>query len=228
MQPRRIILYLCLGKTILSMTYKYRVTLEGIRGFYRVYLIDGASTLYSFHKQMRADMEFPQDQLILFKGLDSKGGLVARFGLFDLGAGAVDQISISQTIKNGITSFVYFYDVTNKKSVNITFEGESPESAPSPVLVDSKGPDPIEFENGYVAFEDLPAEQRHLPSDDDDDKPRKGGLGGLLNISLDDLDDLSDEDAEDEDLDEDEDEEEEDPDDEDGKLIYDGTEELPV
>ena len=210
------------------MTYQYRVTLSGIKGFYRVYLIDGASTLYSFHKQMRADMEFPQDQLILFKGLDSAGNVVARFGLFDLGAGAVDQISISQTIKNGITSFVYFYDVTNKKSVNITLEGESPEVAPSPFIADSKGPDPIEFENGYVAFEDLPAEQRHLPSDDDEDKPRTGGLAGLLNISLDDLDDLKDEDEglDEEDLDEDE--EEEDPDDEDGKLIYDGSEELPV
>ena len=211
------------------MTYQYRVTLSGIKGFYRVYLIDGDSSLYSFHKQMRADMEFPQDQLILFKGLDSSGNVVARFGLFDLGAGAVDQISISQTIKNGITSFVYFYDVTNKKSVNITLEGENPEPAPSPFILDSKGPDPIEFENGYVAFEDLPAEQRHLPSDDDEDKPRKGGLAGLLNISLDDLDDLKDEDedADEEDLD-DEDEEDEDPDDEDGKLIYDGTEELPV
>ena len=213
------------------MTYQYRVTLSGIKGFYRVYLIDGESSLYSFHKQMRADMEFPQDQLILFKGLDSAGNVVARFGLFDLGAGAVDQISISQTIKNGITSFVYFYDVTNKKSVNITLEGESQEPAPSPFIADSKGPDPIEFENGYVAFEDLPAEQRHLPSDDDDDKPRKGGLAGLLNISLDDRDDLKDdEDADDEDLDEDldEDDEDEDPDDEDGKLIYDGSEELPV
>ena len=209
------------------MTYQYRVTLSGIKGFYRVYLIDGESSLYSFHKQMRADMEFPQDQLILFKGLDSSGNVVARFGLFDLGAGAVDQISISQTIKNGITNFVYFYDVTNKKSVNIALEGESAEPAPSPFIADSKGPDPIEFENGYVAFEDLPAEQRHLPSDDDEDKPRKGGLAGLLNISLDDLDDLKDED-EDEDLDEEDEDEEEDPDDEDGKLIYDGSEELPV
>ena len=210
------------------MTYQYRVTLTGIKGFYRVYLIDGESSLYSFHKQMRADMEFPQDQLILFKGLDSSGNVVARFGLFDLGAGAVDQISISQTIKNGITSFVYFYDVTNKKSVNITLEGESAEPAPSPFISDSKGPDPIEFENGYVAFEDLPDRQRHLPPDDDD-KPRKGGLASLLNMSLDDLDDLKDEDEDldDEDPD-DEDEDDEDPDDEDGKLIYDGSEELPV
>lgn len=215
------------------MTYKYKVTLTGIKGFYRVYKIDGNTTLYSFHKQMRSDMEFPQDQLILFKGLDSAGDLVARFGLFDLGAGAADQISISQTIKNGITSFVYFYDVTNRKSVNISFEGECAESAPEgPALIDIKGPNPIDFENGYVAFEDLPAEQRHLPGEDEDRPKKKSKLEDLLNISLDDLDDL-DEDGDEDDLDEDEDDEEDDEEEgifggEEGQIIYDGSEQLPL
>lgn len=40
------------------MLYKYRVTLAGIKGFYRVYEMGGETTLYEFHKQMRADMEF--------------------------------------------------------------------------------------------------------------------------------------------------------------------------
>ena len=43
-----------------------------------------------------------------------------------------------------------------------------------PKLTDSKGPIPQEFENGYVAFEDLPAERRRLPgeslSEDDEDE----------------------------------------------------------
>ena len=44
-----------------------------------------------------------------------------------------------------------------------------------PRLLESKGPVPAEFENGYVAFEDLPDEKRKLPGeslgdgDDDDD-----------------------------------------------------------
>ena len=212
------------------MTYQYRVTLTGIKGFYRVYLIDGESSLYSFHKQMRADMEFPQDQLILFKGLDSSGNVVARFGLFDLGAGAVDQISISQTIKNGITSFVYFYDVTNKKSVNISFEGEVPGASGRlcPVLADTKGPNPIEFENGYVAFEDLPDDQRHLPSESD--KNRKKSLEALLSALKDD-DDTDGEAPESDDVDDDEDDEEESisiRDDEDGMEIFDGSEDLTL
>ena len=42
-----------------------------------------------------------------------------------------------------------------------------------PLLVESKGPNPIEFENRYVAFEDLPDDKKKDPDaddfDDDDD-----------------------------------------------------------
>ena len=78
-------------------------------------------------------------------------------------------------------------------------EGEVPGTVHPdfPVLAESKGPNPIEFENGYVAFEDLPDRQRHLPGEEDD---------------LDDDEDF-------------EDEEEEEDEDEDGKEIFDEGEE---
>ncbi len=202
------------------MACQYRVTLSGIKGFYRVYRMSATSTLYAFHKQMRADMEFPADQLILFKGLDAEGNVVARYGLFDLGDGAADQVSMADTLKKGIVSFVYFYDVTNRKSVNVTFEQETQEAAGAPMLIDSKGPDPIDFENGYVAFEDLPADQRHLPGDNAE-KKKRNPLEGLLSA----LDGLDDEDEEEEDEEEDD---EEDRDDDEAIEVYDGTEELTL
>ena len=190
------------------MIFRLRVTLTGIKGFFRIYHVNGATTLYTLHKQMRADMEFPQDQLIMFKALDVEGGVVGRYGLFDLGSGTVDQMSLEKVVKAGASSFVYFYDVTNRKSVNITVEGEA-EGATAlpdyPVIAESKGPNPIEFENGYVAYEDLPDEQRHLPGES------KGGFG------FGDDEDLDDEEEEDEG-------EEEEDDDEDGKEIYDENE----
>ena len=64
------------------MVYQYRVTLTGIKGFFRLYCMRPETTLYTFHKQMRADMEFAQDQLILFKALDAAGNVVARYGQF--------------------------------------------------------------------------------------------------------------------------------------------------
>jgi len=189
------------------MNYRYRVTLAGIKGFFRVYLVNGENSLYTFHKQLRADLEFPMDQPILFKALDADGGVVARYALMDIGYGAVDNVSIADTIKAGISSFVYFYDITSKKSVIITLEGEASEFTATPRIIETKGPIPLEFENGYVAFEDLPDEHRHLP--------------GEARRSHDD-DDEDDEDFDDEDEDED-DEDDEDRDEE--EIIYDENEE---
>lgn len=181
------------------MVFTLRVTLTGIKGFFRVYRVNGATTLYTLHKQLRSDLEFPQDQLIMFKALNADGFVTGRYGLFDLGSGTVDTVSLEKAVRDGASSFVYFYDVTNKKSVNITVEAQEEGSSVSPdypLLAETKGPNPIEFENGYVAFEDLPDKQRVLPGEDDDD----------------DLDDFDDE------------EEEEEDDDEDGKEVYDESE----
>lgn len=123
---------------------------------------------------MGADMGFPQDQLVLFKALDASGEVSARYGMFDLGAGTIDAVTLEKTFKKGELSFVYFYDTTNAKSVIVTCEGEAQprKDVTYPVLVESKGPDPIEFENGYVAFEDLPDDKKKASDDewDDDDE----------------------------------------------------------
>ena len=184
------------------MNYRYRVTLSGIKGFFRVYLVNGENSLYTFHKQLRADLEFPMDQPILFKALDADGGVVARYALMDIGFGAVDQVSVAATVKAGVASFVYFYDIASKKSVIITLEGETPEVTASPKLLESKGPIPLEFENGYVAFEDLPEERRRLPGE-----ARQGEA-----------------DEDDEDFDDEDDEDEEDEEKEEEDLLYDENE----
>ena len=178
------------------MVYKYRITLAGLKGFFRVYAVNALNSLYTFHKQLRSDLEFPMDQPILFKALDEEGAVVARYALVDLGFGTVDAVTIADTVKAGVRSFVYFYDIEAKKSVIVTLEGECGELTQLPKLLDSKGPVPAEFDNGYVAFEDLPEERRKLPgesvSDDDDDD--------------DDDDDFDDEEYEDEDEDNEEEE----------------------
>ena len=154
------------------MVLKYRVSLPGIKGFARLYEVKANMTLYSFHKQMIADMDFTQDQLVLFKALDKDGAVVAKYGIFDLGAGTIDSVTVEQTLKAGAVSFVYFYDTTNVKSVNVTFEGEAEprKDVVYPLLVEAKGPNPIEFENGYVAYEDLPDDKKKAASQDDDDE----------------------------------------------------------
>jgi Plasmid pRiA4b ORF-3-like protein. len=198
------------------MVYRLKVTLAGIKGFYRVYEMGGDTTLYAFHKQMRSDMEFPQDQLIMFKAMDVSGAVLARYGLFDLGFGTVDNITVEQTFEAGVATFQYFYDVPNRKSVIIAFESVSEGDGGAPSIVDTKGPAPIEFENGYVAFEDLPDSERHLPGQKPD--------WSLIPDDPSDLSDIPDDSA---DVDDDDDDDDED-DDEDGKIVFDGTEDLNI
>lgn len=154
------------------MILKYRVSLPGLKGFARVYEVKDTTTLYSLHKQMRADMDFPQDQVVLFKAFDKDGEVAARYSVFqDFGFGTIDSVTAEQCHKRGEDKFIYFYDTTNVKSVIITFEGTADErrNVIYPLLVETKGPNPIEFENGYVAFEDLPDDKKKNPDDDDFD-----------------------------------------------------------
>ena len=152
------------------MILRYRVSLPGLKGFVRVYEVKDTTSLYSFHKQMRADMDFPQDQVVLFKAFDAAGNVAARYSVFtDFGFGTIDSVTTGECHKRGEDHFIYFYDTTNVKSVIVTFEGEGElrKNAVYPLLVETKGPNPIEFENGYVAYEDLPDDKKKDPDDED-------------------------------------------------------------
>ena len=154
------------------MILRYRVSLPGIKGFARVYEVKSTASLYSLHKQMRADMDFPQDQVVLFKAFGHSGDVAARYSVFtDFGFGTIDGVTFGECHKRGEDKFIYFYDTTNVKSVILTFEEEVPErmNVLYPILVETKGPNPIEFENGYVAFEDLPDDKKKDPDDEDFD-----------------------------------------------------------
>lgn len=190
------------------MIYQFRVTLPGIKGFYRIYKVNSANTFYSFHKQLQADLEFPADQPILFKAMSGEE-VLARYALVNLGFGMVDEIAVEKAVKAGADHFEYFYDTKAKKKVIITLEGqEAGNEVTVPTLMnDMKGPLPIEFENGYVAFEDLPQEKRKLPGE-------KSALEMLLG---------GDDDEDDEDLEDEEDDEDEEGDDE-TEEIYDENE----
>ncbi len=181
------------------MIFQFRVTLPGIKGFYRIYKVNSANTFYEFHKQLQADLLFPADQPILFKALNETGQVLARYALLDLGFGAVDDVTTGSAVESGAKSFEYFYDIQSRKKIIITLEGsEDNNSVLVPTLDtnDIKGPEPAAFDNGYVAFEDMPPERRRLP--------------GERNIDL----------EEDDDDDEDDEDDEEEDDDEDGKVIY--------
>ena len=87
------------------MILKYRVSLPGIKGFARVYEVKDTASLYSLHKQMRADMDFPQDQVVLFKAFDANGDVAARYSVFqDFGLGTIDHVTAGQCQRGERTS----------------------------------------------------------------------------------------------------------------------------
>ena len=89
------------------MILKYRVSLPGIKGFARVYEVKDTASLYSLHKQMRADMDFPQDQVVLFKAFDANGDVAARYSVFqDFGLGTIDHVTAGQCHKRGEDKFI--------------------------------------------------------------------------------------------------------------------------
>lgn len=155
---------------------KYKVSLPGIKGFARFYLLKPSTSLYSFHKLMRADMDFPQDQTVVFKAVDALGEAMARFSdIKNLGKGTIDKVSAALCRKEGWDHFVYFYDTINRKSVLVDFVEETAgEDGLYPIQLEAeaKGPNPIEFERGYVAMEDMPDDRRRrlLKGNEDEDE----------------------------------------------------------
>lgn len=178
------------------MILRYRVSLPGLKGFARVYELKSTSSLYSFHKKMHADMDFPMDQIVLFKAVNPDGSAIARYSVQNMGKGTIDEVTLGECHKRGEDSFVYFYDTTNRKSVLVNCEGEVAErsGAVYPELVETKGPNPVEFENGYVAYEDLPED-------------KKRNIIRKEEGNWDDEDDFDDEEDDEDDGDEDKDEE---------------------
>ena len=106
------------------MVYKYRITLAGLKGFFRVYAVNALNSLYTFHKQLRSDLEFPMDQPILFKALDEEGAVVARYALVDLGFGTVDAVTIADPATDAT-----LLDYANQSGKPVLpYEGNNPES----------------------------------------------------------------------------------------------------
>ena len=158
------------------MTHSFNISLPGFPKFSRVYAVNGKNSLYEFHKQMLNDMDFPYDQVVLFKAFSIDGRLLGRFATFDVGDGSIDDVTIDQVLELGACSFVYFYDTINKKSVNINYEGESESEYDSPTLISASGPNPDAYSDPLYILQAEAAEKAKrmqaegVEDDDDDDE----------------------------------------------------------
>lgn len=187
--------YICI------MVYRFKATIPESKIFYRVYEIKGETTLFKLNSFLMEDLGFSPDQIVLFDTFSPAGEPVARYGLFDLGDGSMDKVTVGDLAAADLGPVHYLFDLRNDRFIILSLEGEVEQMSymTYPAMVEEKGQAPDQF---TFRFEEPEPEHQRKPS----------------------LSDPDDDDFDDEDEDDEDDDDEEEDGDEDGKEIFDESE----
>lgn len=133
----------------------------------REYEIKGETSLYRLHDFLLNDLDFSPDQMVAFRGLDENERTRSEYGLFDMGDGPMDMVTVEDTVKKGEVVLLYVFDIRKDRSIRLALAGEAVLSprASYPRLVAEKGRNPEQFANGYDDLEQYPE-----PSDEREDE----------------------------------------------------------
>lgn len=139
------------------MVYKYRGTIPGSKIFMREYEIKGDTTLYQLHNFLLNDFGFAPDQMVIFRGLKNGANSYSEYGLFDMGDGTMDTITIDKLVARKEDTLEYIFDIKKDRFISFAFLGEvEPQFRASyPRLVAEKGRDPEQFAKGYDDFDQI-------------------------------------------------------------------------
>lgn len=186
------------------MIVKYRATIPASKRFFRDYAFRDGMSLYRVMEFIQNQLGFVPDMMILFQGVTSAGKVSHEYGLFDMGDGSIDNVTLADTLGKEETVLRFVYNLSKNLYIELAFVEEctADPKMTYPCVTDEKGHAPGQFTALYT---------------DDDFEDRPHGLPK----SIQNADFLDDDDDDDDDEDD-----EEDDDDEDGKEVYDG-EELP-
>ncbi len=137
------------------MIYRYKATIPGSKVFLREYEIKSETSLYELHDFLLNDLGFAPDQMVVFRGIDDKEKLMSEYGLFDMGDGTMDAVTVEKTISKGEISLLYVFDLRKDRFIKLTFieEAEPSFRASYPRLVAEKGRNPEQFAKGYDDFD---------------------------------------------------------------------------
>jgi len=154
------------------MVYRFKASIAGNKIFMREYEIKGNTSLYSLHLFLQNDLGFAPDQMVVFRGLNSEGKVKSEYGLFDLGDGAMDSISVEKVVNKGEIKLQYVYDIYKDKAIDLDFLSTEEESLKRsyPRLVAERGKNPDQFSDNYDDFEQM------IEMGDSDSEALLGGL----------------------------------------------------
>ena len=137
------------------MVYRLRATITGNKIFMREYEVRASSSLYSLNLYLQNDLGFAPDQMVMFRALDKNGKVKKEFGLFDLGDGTMDSVTLLKLSNEGFEIIEYVYDMFKGQALKLERISEEEELARRsyPRLVAEKGKNPDQFSDNYDDFE---------------------------------------------------------------------------
>lgn len=137
------------------MIYKFRASIPGSKVFMREYEVEGNSTLYEFNEFLVNDLGFSPDQMVVFKGIDKSGEERSEYGLFDMGDGSMDEVTVERAVtKRKEVELHYLFDLRRSRYIKLDFIEilqEQPRIS-YPRLVAEKGRNPEQFSKTYEDF----------------------------------------------------------------------------
>jgi hypothetical protein len=138
----------------------------------RVVEIKASQTLYTLHEHLQSDLGYAPDQMVVFRTLNEKGGKKKQYGLFDMGDGSIDTLTLNELKRRNELNIQYIFDIRNDRFMTITFMEED-EALPRkvyPRTVDEKGLPPDQFDARVLADDPLIANDDAAGLDDENEE----------------------------------------------------------
>lgn len=139
--------------------------------------LDPSMSLYKFHEFISREFGFSPDQMVLFNSVSPKGEIKRTFGLFDMGDGSMDSVTIENIINHNEVGFNYIYNISMNLFIFFALEGEVEPMRRMvyPAIVAEKGSAPNQFSAQYDDYETVAtpssssSSKRRAKDDDCDD-----------------------------------------------------------
>lgn len=159
------------------MLIKCKASIPGNKIFMREIHLDPSMSLYKFHEFISREFGFSPDQMVLFNSVSPKGDVKRTFGLFDMGDGSMDSVTIENIINHNEVGFNYIYNISMNLFIFFALEGEVEPMRRMvyPAIVAEKGSAPNQFSAQYDDYETVAtpssssSSKRRAKDDDCDD-----------------------------------------------------------
>lgn len=148
----------------------YKAAVPGSKIFMREYEVKSETTLFRLHTFLQNNLGFAPDQMIMFLAYDADGVLKHRYGLFDLGGGSVDTVSLEKTLRRGEVELRYVYGIKDGTYISLAYSGEGEYSAKNsyPRQTAEKGINPDQFSKTYNDPDEMTPDSPDFPEGDEE------------------------------------------------------------